>query len=161
MQKYRDGIKRTWAFLSAFRWWQCSDRYIISLSPTTFIPPPHPHPASFSLSLISLMVSVDVKHHVYLLICGCMRFHTLVFAVLSCFPAVCCHNLLHTRYVPRLAVNYLELIIRPHAPHYFLWVSFPPPPPPRPPKLCYCVMMMMMNWCLMSSDVIWHIRDKL
>ena len=24
-----------------------------------------------------------------------------------------------------------------------------------------CVMMMMMSWCLMSSDVIWHIRDKL
>ena len=23
------------------------------------------------------------------------------------------------------------------------------------------VMMMMMSWCLMSSDVIWHIRDKL
>ena len=27
-------------------------------------PPPHPHPP-FSPSLISLMVSVDVKHHVY------------------------------------------------------------------------------------------------
>ena len=31
---------------------ECSDRYIIS---------------PFSLSIISLMVSVDVKHHVYLL----------------------------------------------------------------------------------------------
>ena len=39
----------------SFWWWQCSDRYIISPSP------------SFSPSLISLMVSVDVKHHVYLL----------------------------------------------------------------------------------------------
>ena len=39
----------------SFWWWQCSDRYILSLSPTS-IPP----------SLISLMVSVDVKHHVYL-----------------------------------------------------------------------------------------------
>ena len=46
----------------SFWWWQCSDRYIISLSPhlhTTFPP--------FSPSLISLVVSVDVKHHVYLL----------------------------------------------------------------------------------------------
>ena len=31
-------------------------------------PPPSPHVSSFSPSLISLMVSVDVKHHVYLLI---------------------------------------------------------------------------------------------
>ena len=41
-------------------WWrQCSHKYIISLSPF----PPSP-------SLISLMVSVDVKHHVYLLLSG-------------------------------------------------------------------------------------------
>ena len=49
---------------TSFWWWQCSDRYIIiSLSPTsrTHFPPP-----PFSPSLISLMVSVDVKHHVYL-----------------------------------------------------------------------------------------------
>ena len=43
----------------SFWWWQCSDRYILSLSP----PPPYPLPP-FSPSLISL-VSVDVKHHVY------------------------------------------------------------------------------------------------
>ena len=43
-------------------WWQCSDRYIISLSP----PPPCPLPP-FSPSLISRTVSVDVKHDVYLL----------------------------------------------------------------------------------------------
>ena len=43
----------------SFWWWQCSDRYIISLS--LF---PHLH-TPFSPSLISLMVSVDVKHHVY------------------------------------------------------------------------------------------------
>ena len=45
----------------SFWWWQCSDRYIISLFPHlhTLSPPPSP------LSLVSLMVSVDVKHHVY------------------------------------------------------------------------------------------------
>ena len=42
----------------SFWWWQFSDRYIIS-------PPPFP---PFSPSLISLVVSVDVKHHVYLLL---------------------------------------------------------------------------------------------
>ena len=42
----------------SFWWWQCSDRYIISLFPHLCYRPP---------SLISLMVSVDVKHHVYLL----------------------------------------------------------------------------------------------
>ena len=49
----------------SFWWWQCSDRYIISLSPYlhAHFPPPPP----FSPSLISLMVSLDVKHHVYLL----------------------------------------------------------------------------------------------
>ena len=43
-----------------FWWWQCSDRYIISLFPYlhTLFPP-------FSPSLISPMVSVDVKHHFY------------------------------------------------------------------------------------------------
>ena len=45
----------------SFWWWQCSDRYIISLSPHLHTPFP-----PFSPSLISLMVSVDVKHHVYL-----------------------------------------------------------------------------------------------
>ena len=44
----------------SFWWWQCSDRYIISLFPPS-IPPP------FSPSLISLVVFVDVKHHVYFL----------------------------------------------------------------------------------------------
>ena len=46
----------------SFWWWQCSDRYITSLFPHLHTPFP-----SFSPSLISLMVSVDVKHHVYLL----------------------------------------------------------------------------------------------
>ena len=37
-----------------------SDRYIISLFPHLYTPVP-----PFSPSLINLMVSVDVKHHVY------------------------------------------------------------------------------------------------
>ena len=41
----------------SFWWWQCSNRYIIS--------PPPPNPL-FSPTLISRMVSVDVKHHVYI-----------------------------------------------------------------------------------------------
>ena len=45
----------------SFWWWQCSDRYIISLFSHLHTPFP-----SFSLSLISLMVSVDVECHVYL-----------------------------------------------------------------------------------------------
>ena len=47
----------------SFWWWQCSDRYIYDLP---LPPPPYPLPL-FSPSLISLMVSVDVKHSVYLL----------------------------------------------------------------------------------------------
>ena len=43
----------------SFWWRQCSDRYTISLFPHLHTP--------FPPSLISLMVSVDVKHHVYLL----------------------------------------------------------------------------------------------
>ena len=48
----------------SFWWWQCSVRYIISLSPHFHTPSP---PPPFSPSLISRTVSVDVKHHVYLL----------------------------------------------------------------------------------------------
>ena len=43
----------------SFWWWQCSDRYILSLFPHLHTPSP------VSPSLISLMVSVEVKHHVY------------------------------------------------------------------------------------------------
>ena len=43
----------------SFWWWQCSDRYILSLFPYLHTPSP------FSPSLISLVVSVEVKHHVY------------------------------------------------------------------------------------------------
>ena len=52
----------------SFWWWQCSDRYTISLSPTA-IPP-----SLSSLSLISLVVSVDVKHRVYVLPCLMFQF---------------------------------------------------------------------------------------
>ena len=46
----------------SFWWWQCSNRHMVSLFPHlhTLFP-------SFSPSLISLMISVDVKHHVHLL----------------------------------------------------------------------------------------------
>ena len=47
----------------SFWWWQRSDRYVISLSPNLHTPFP-----PFSPSLISRTVSVDVKHHIYLLI---------------------------------------------------------------------------------------------
>ena len=64
----------------SFWWRKCSDRYIISLFPPPQPPHPHtpppphpPHPPPFSPSLISLMVSVDVKHHVYLLTPSCLR----------------------------------------------------------------------------------------
>ena len=46
----------------SFWWGQCSNRYIISLSPHLHSPFP-----PFSPSLINLVVSVDVKHGVYLL----------------------------------------------------------------------------------------------
>ena len=48
-----------------FWWRQCSDRYIISLSPLPLHTPSAPSP-----SLISLMVFVDVIHHVCLLTCA-------------------------------------------------------------------------------------------
>ena len=50
------------AHQKSFWWWQCSDRYIISLSPHLHTPFP-----PLSPSLISLVVSVEVKHHVYCL----------------------------------------------------------------------------------------------
>ena len=46
----------------SFWWWQCSDGYNLPPSSPTSIPS-----SLFSPSLISVMVSVDVKHHVYLL----------------------------------------------------------------------------------------------
>ena len=46
----------------SFWCWQCSDRYMISLFPHLHTPHPPPSP-----SLISLVVSMDAKHNVYLL----------------------------------------------------------------------------------------------
>ena len=46
-------------------WWQYSGRYIISLFPHLHTPFP-----PFSPSLISLMVSVEIKHHVYFTLHG-------------------------------------------------------------------------------------------
>ena len=55
----------------SFWWWQCSNRYMVSLFPHlhTLFP-------SFSPSLISLMVSVDVKHHVYFVELLTLHTHT-------------------------------------------------------------------------------------
>ena len=52
----------------SFWWCQCSDRYIISPPTPNPRPPPYRLPP-FSPSLINPMVSVDIKHHVYLLTC--------------------------------------------------------------------------------------------
>ena len=48
---------------ASFWWWQCSERYMISLLPHLHTPSPR-----FSPSLISLTVSVDDKYHVYCLL---------------------------------------------------------------------------------------------
>ena len=83
-------IKETLKWLSSlpilmqesFRWWQCSDRYIFPLLPSSYPPPFH---SPFYLSLISLMVFVDIKHHVYSLyffsIFCFIFFHILVLGV--------------------------------------------------------------------------------
>ena len=61
-------MKIKMAFIAAhlksgsFWWWRWSNKYVISLLPHLRTPFP-----LFSPSLISLMVSVDIKHHVYLL----------------------------------------------------------------------------------------------
>ena len=99
-------------------WWQCSDRYIISP------PPPPPYHTPFSPSLINLMVSVDVKHHVYYA---------------------------HLEFRSCVKVEVAVLGFRPNEPSDFRG---------REAILNY-VLVMMMNWCLMSSDVMRHIRDKL
>ena len=63
--EWSSSLPRHPAMQESFWWWQCSDRYIISLSPHFHTPSP------LSLTLINLVVSqsrvsVDAKHHVYL-----------------------------------------------------------------------------------------------
>ena len=80
----------------SFWWWQCSDRYIYSPSP----PPLYPLHA-VSPSLISLMLSVDIKHHVYLLrtswldssSCGA-NVSTYLLTVLAMFLELACPRVL-------------------------------------------------------------------
>ena len=90
----------------SFWWWQCSDRYIISLSPP---PPPIPFPP-FSPSLISLMVSVDVKHDVYLL----TPENCLVFSPRVCPPASRCVAIPLTKWdkLKRKPWSQLSVIVR-------------------------------------------------
>ena len=57
----------------SFWWWQCSNRYKIYNLPLP--PPPYPLPplptySSSLVLLVSFMVSVDIKHHVYLAASG-------------------------------------------------------------------------------------------
>ena len=59
--KLKEGAMEKESLQESFWGWQCSDRHIISLFPHLHSPLP-----SFSPSLISLVVSVDVKHDVYL-----------------------------------------------------------------------------------------------
>ena len=68
----------------SFWWWQCSDRCIISFFPHLHTPSPPP----FSPSLINLMVSVDVKHHVYLLLLKQIVFG-FVFCLILFYAFVC------------------------------------------------------------------------
>ena len=68
----------------SFWWWQCSERYIISLSPHLRNPSP-----AFSPSLISLVVSVDVKQ----------RWNEIM-----CWPRPAVLNLAFVRNWPRSAL---------------------------------------------------------
>ena len=61
----------------SFWWWQCTDWHILFLSPHLHTPFP-----TLSPSLISLMVYVDVKHHVYLNCCSQSQSRTTVCAAL-------------------------------------------------------------------------------
>ena len=62
-----------------FWWWQCSDKYIISLFPHL-----HIHFPPLSPSLISLVVSVGVKHYVYLLTYNVSQRLNCVFKAPTC-----------------------------------------------------------------------------
>ena len=58
---------------------------IYSTSSPTFIPlPPSMPPPPFSSSLISLVVSVDVKHHVYLLVVVTLAFFLTIYVLENC-----------------------------------------------------------------------------
>ena len=71
----------SWPILlqKSFWWWQCSDTYIISLFPHLHTPP---HPPS----LISLMVSVDIKHHASCLLPWCQFSDMLIHCNLPLLP---------------------------------------------------------------------------
>ena len=75
----------------SFWWWQCSDRYISSLSLHLHTPFP-----PFSPSLISRMVSVDVKHQVYCEHSGRCRAHdkcALLLLTSHCTAVTSCYLL--------------------------------------------------------------------
>ena len=72
----------------------------------------------------------------------CLVFFSVLCGVLLCvwFGIVWCFALCLVRYCVVICFVFVSV----------LWDILP----------CICLMMMM-SWCLMSSDVIWHIRDKL
>ena len=129
------------------------------------------------------MVSVDAKHHVYLL--------TYFATAQQLLSQLLCGTVTKTKSeAPLLGNNWCKRspTFKPSSTSLLLIIlgslAGPAPPPsswsrPDPQKRLtslwesssppsswsrldsVTVMMMMMSWCLMSSDVIWHIRDKL
>ena len=108
----------------SFCWWQRSDRYIISLFHHLHTP--------FSPSLINLMVSVDVKHHVYLLkICWAyFPFCTLY---------SCRHKYIATDQYPDIYAMASLLMTAKVLQHFAEAAGNPLPPSlPLPQQLLYC-----------------------
>ena len=158
----------------SFWWWQCSDRYIISFSPHlhTLFPLPLPVPNK------PYGYSVDVKHHVYLLTRWSVHRILGVHAWLQqghpnnevkC--RVCIVKRSGHASTMKLTKNKSLLgsaDFRHPAPTLKVSQKLWPPGCCRlTRKQCSAELMSRIRWlllllcCLMSSDVGWHIRDKL
>ena len=103
----------------SFWWWYCN-RHIIS-SPHLHTPFP-----PFSLSLISLMVSVDVKHHVYLLIITMIRMGV----VSPCWTEIPDQNIIINLIHLVATIKSFKMLI-----DYPFCIWQPPPPPQLPPHI--------------------------
>ena len=144
----------------SFWWWQCSDRYIISLFPHLYNPL-----LPFSPSLISLMVSVDVKHHVYLTylpdfvsagLWSCYRHHTNKNEITMALhadsikwsapfsssvheeSAACTPSVLLPASQLRWKQSHEILKKKNTHTHTHTHTNKHPPPPPPPPFCCWC-----------------------